>query len=351
MLIQVWSPANLLLVGEYVVTEEGGLGIAAAVLPELEVRVCSAPEFKAKAYAAQALFSWQAKEPPPPQAEVVAACLKRAGHEGFPPLHIEIDSSAFYSVGGNKRGLGSSAAVAAGLSAALYLFDRYLPGNENGNENENVNENEAGLLRGVNEGCFAELPQDARRAILHNAVSAHRTAQGGGSAYDVTASLYGGLGLFRGGALPDWEPLPAEALPPACIHYGDAPVSSPAAVLGYKGLKAAHPEFVRQHMTRSNEETQQLASALRTHDQDNFRRRLQQMAELGLELGERVGVPAIIQPPSSGYGKAVGAGNELAVIFHDTACSNSGLPDAASSTTQDQPLHIASQGVRWCISS
>ncbi len=348
MLIQVWSPANLLLVGEYVVTEEGGLGIAAAVQPELTVRVSPAPEFKAQAQAAQPLFSWRANEPPPPHAEVVAACLENAGYTGFPALHIEIDSSAFYTAGGNKRGLGSSAAVAAGLSTALFLFDRCHPGNQNENGSE------AGELNRTREGNFAELPQETRRTILSAAVNAHRTAQRGGSAYDVTASLHGGLGLFRGGELPTWDSLPAEALPPAVIRFGDAPVSSPAAVLGYRGLKAAHPESVQQHLTRSNEEARLLASALRTFDQASFRATFQRLADRGLELGERIGVPAVIQPVPNGYGKAVGAGNELAVIFHDmvdhdTVNHDSGFSPGASSTAKEQPLRIATQGVRWCI--
>ncbi|MCA1754909.1 MAG: hypothetical protein LC641_09495 [Spirochaeta sp.] len=327
MQIQVWAPANVLLVGEYIVTEEGGLGIAAAVEPELHVRVSAAPEFQAEAYAGTPLFHWLAHEAPPPHAEVVDACLSGIGYGKDPPLHIKIDSSAFYTVDGNKRGLGSSAAVAAALTTALFLFE--LPNRAH----------EAEPLHAGKDGCFADLAQQTRHAILRSAVHAHRAAQGGGSAYDVTASLYGGLGVFHGGDLPGWDPLPADALPPAMIRYGKAPVSSPAAVIGYKGLKAVKPEYVKQQMTRSNEETRRLASALRAHNLHDFRSGIQRMAGLGLELGELIGVSAQIEPIAGGYGKAVGAGNEIAVVFSDSA-----KPAAT-----DQPLHITLQGVRWCI--
>ncbi len=353
MQIQVWAPANLLLVGEYVVTEKGGLGIAAAVQPELQVSLCSAPEFMAEAYTAKPLFQWHAHEAVPQHAELTAACLESLGYHEYPPVHIKIDSSAFYTEDGTKRGLGSSAAVAAALVSALFLYKLHMGLHL-------LDPKDAAKLRGMQEGCIANLESgsgsgsrsrsesrsqhEVRSSLLRHAVNAHRKAQGGGSAYDVTASLFGGLGLFRGGDLPGWEALPAEALPPAIIRYGNAPVSSPAAVLGYKGLKAAEPEFVNQHVRQSNQETLQLVAALRAHDQDSFGQGLRRMARLGLDLGARVGVPAEIEPVRSGYGKAVGAGNEIAVLFPDSSCAETGAG-------QDQPLHVASQGVRWCISA
>lgn len=349
MQIEVWAPANLLLVGEYVVTEEGGLGIAAAVQPEVQVRLSSASEFLAEAHTVKPLFQWHAHEPPPLEARLTAACLESLKYPDFPPVHIIIDSSAFYTPSGMKRGLGSSAAVAAAVVTALLLYRVH------------TGPNHADTRLSLREGCFADLGpgqrrgQDMRRTILRHAVKAHRHAQGGGSAYDVTASLFGGLGLFHGGDLPHWEALPADALPPAVIRYGDAPVSSPAAVLGYKGLKAAEPEFVNQHMRQSNQETLELAAALRAQDQDTFAHGLRRMGQLGLELGERIGVSAEIRPARSGYGKAVGAGNEIAVLFPELSLpdSPSPAPNGTEPLTADlgqgQPLHIATQGVRWCI--
>lgn len=85
------------------------------------------------------------------------------------PLAITIDSAAF-SRGGHKLGLGSSAAVAGALTAAL-----------------------AGA---------AGLDLD-REALFRLADEAHRSAQGGvGSGGDVAASVYGGLIRYSRGAVP-----------------------------------------------------------------------------------------------------------------------------------------------------
>ncbi|KFF59286.1 hypothetical protein JF66_12410 [Cryobacterium sp. MLB-32] len=85
------------------------------------------------------------------------------------PLAISIDSSAF-SVDGHKLGLGSSAAVAAALTAAL--------------------------------GSAVGLEQ-SKESVFRLADAAHRNAQGGvGSGGDVAASVYGGLIGYRQGAIP-----------------------------------------------------------------------------------------------------------------------------------------------------
>jgi phosphomevalonate kinase len=85
------------------------------------------------------------------------------------PLAITIDSAAF-SRGGHKLGLGSSAAVAGALTAALATATR--------------------------------LDLD-REALFRLADDAHRSAQGGvGSGGDVAASVYGGLIRYSRGAVP-----------------------------------------------------------------------------------------------------------------------------------------------------
>jgi len=85
------------------------------------------------------------------------------------PLAISIDSSAL-SRGGHKLGLGSSAAVAAALTAAL--------------------------ATAVNLDL-------SRKQLFRLADAAHRSAQGGvGSGGDVAASVYGGLIGYTQGATP-----------------------------------------------------------------------------------------------------------------------------------------------------
>jgi phosphomevalonate kinase len=85
------------------------------------------------------------------------------------PLELTIDSSALHE-DGHKLGLGSSAAVAAALTAAL------------------------ASARGI---------RLTREQLFALASSAHRTAQGGsGSGGDVATSVYGGLLLYTRGAPP-----------------------------------------------------------------------------------------------------------------------------------------------------
>jgi phosphomevalonate kinase len=100
--------------------------------------------------------------------EVREAVLSRAPQKPR-PLAISIDSSAF-SRGGHKLGLGSSAAVATALSAAL--------------------------------AAAAGLELD-RAELFRLAHTAHRRAQNGtGSGGDVAASVYGGLIRYTQGADP-----------------------------------------------------------------------------------------------------------------------------------------------------
>jgi len=85
------------------------------------------------------------------------------------PLAISIDSTAFFH-DGHKLGLGSSAAVAAALTAAL---------------------------------CAAVGLNQGRASLFSLADAAHRSAQGGvGSGGDVAASVYGGLIGYNQGATP-----------------------------------------------------------------------------------------------------------------------------------------------------
>jgi phosphomevalonate kinase len=95
-------------------------------------------------------------------------------------LDVTVDSTAFFrttdTLGTHKLGLGSSAAVAVALTAALMLA--------------------------------AGLPAD-RAGVLELALAAHRAAQGGtGSGGDVAASVFGGLIEYTRGQIPAQLPWP-----------------------------------------------------------------------------------------------------------------------------------------------
>ena len=116
------------------------------------------------------------------------------------PYEICIDARACYDAHGHKIGLGSSAASAVGLTAALYYVQqrerrrRYgAPSTDNGGD-----AGDAMTVAGT--GHFEGNSDVARRRIFRLALRAHRLQRGGGSGYDVAASAFGGVILFRGRA-------------------------------------------------------------------------------------------------------------------------------------------------------
>ncbi|WP_349899549.1 mevalonate kinase family protein [Parafrigoribacterium soli] len=122
-------------------------------------------------------------------------------------LDITIDSTAFHREDGAKLGLGSSAAVAVALTAAL--------------------------------SAAHSLPLD-RESIFARALSAHRAAQGGtGSGGDVATSTFGGLISYSKGATPVALPWP-RALTLTVVVTGDGS-STTDLVARVSAYRAADP--------------------------------------------------------------------------------------------------------------
>lgn len=309
-------PGNLLLLGEYAVLEEGGLGLALAVEPR--VRLAAQPARPAAGQGGlriegawgERVVRWSPERPgeSPLFRAVVEACRERLaalGVSALPAGRIVVDSSALVSWAGGspkggspkgggraggarKSGLGSSAAAAVGLSFALFRL--------------------AGILAEA-------LAEEALAAALEG----HRRAQGGrGSGYDVYASAHGGLGLFTGGRRPRWEPRRLEWLPPLCLFRGPRCVSTASAVGRYEAWKRRDPAGAGRFLRRSNEN---LLAFLRSRSWEEARRHLQLGRELGIGLGEAIGVDARLEPPAgsaAGLVKALGAGNELGLFVPET---------------------------------
>ncbi|HUX36747.1 MAG TPA: hypothetical protein VMV44_02475 [Rectinemataceae bacterium] len=335
-------PANLLLLGEYAVTEEGGLGIALATSPRALVSLEDGVSLEIFGKMGPSSFAWREdREAAPP---LIDACLAEArrhlktkldaagdgyrlgwplGHEG---ARIHIDSSAFFAADGSKLGFGSSAAVAVGLCAAL-------------------------LRLGGLEGETLET------AIFPVALAAHRRAQGGrGSGYDVAASRHGGLGLFEGGASPRWTPLPAPARRALgrlslSLRPGPGPVSSPAAVERYRQWASREVEAQGAYLAATAEAAHGFAAA---SEAESILGLLEAAAARGMELGEAIAVPA---RPASGEGpegsrtlyggatigtieKCLGAGDELVLV----ATMGGGI---AETRAQGHRLCIENEGLRW----
>jgi phosphomevalonate kinase len=285
-------PANLLLLGEYAVLEEGGLGVAAAVEPR--VRVSAAPLPAAGggltvigSMGAGGEIRWAPGAPSEdPRAALLESVMEVCGRAGLPAAAagaVEVDSSALFPAG-RKGGYGSSAAAAVGLCWALLALAAGAP--------------------------------PAPAAVLEAALEAHRRAQGGrGSGYDVFASFHGGVGLFSGGARPGWEPLSLPWLEPLYLFRGERSVPTPGAIRRYREWRRSRPVEARRFLEESNRDVERFARARSRGEALGWFRRCR---ERGLRLGETIGVQAAVTAPGGvnpAECKAVGAGDELGLAF------------------------------------
>ena len=321
-------PGNLLLLGEYAVTEEGGLGLALAVDKRVTAEIQTSTALIVEGRWAEEAVLWSAEKPEasPLINGIVATWREQLYSQGLclleaeapklcsrrdPAARIVVDSSQFFS-GGRKSGFGSSAAVTVALTCALLHLSGF-----SGPQ----------LLK-----CAARL-----------ALIAHRRVQGGrGSGYDVYASLYGGFGCLVGGAKPSWQAVQLPWLPPLYLFAGSAGVSTPNSLQNYERWKAGDPAWWRSFLQQSNQAVRRFLKA------DNWpaaRPAFSASKELGMQLGEKIGVSAAIEPPiplNPELYKAIGAGNELGIYLDETP------PEAGS---RDQPgleaVVPSPEGVRW----
>lgn len=281
-------PANLLLLGEYAVMEEGGLGVAAAAEPRVRITVLPPQTTGAGLVVIGRMGGGVLRWSPGAGRDDSRAALLEAAVEvccraGLPAGTVEADSTAFFPAG-RKVGFGSSAAASVGLCWALLA-----------------------LAAGAPPPPFA---------VLEAALEAHRRAQGGrGSGYDVFASFHGGVGLFCGGAQPTWRPLHLPWLEPLYLFYGERSVPTPGAIERYHAWRRRRPAEARRFLEDSNRDVEGFVrSSSRREALEWFRR----CRDRGLRLGEAIGVEARIAAPDGvkpGQCKALGAGNELGLFL------------------------------------
>ena len=290
-------PGNLLLAGEYAVLEEGGLGAALAVEPRLAVTVFPGEEWQIVGRWVGGQELWSPEDPAPaPFAglaflkalellEVRGDERQRRWSRRIPAARIELDSSAFFDLQGRKRGFGSSAALAVGLTAALARL----------------------------------VGREGADSLHQAAVAAHRYAQGGaGSGYDVTVSWFGGFGLFVGGAQPRWQPADPDTLPALAVFAGPEAVRTVGSIARYRDWKSHAPAEAGNFLDASNAAVRALVSA---KSPDAVTQAWQTARVLGLELGDKIGVPAHLEVPPGLAGldpqtfvKALGSGNETGLV-------------------------------------
>lgn len=299
---RVSAPANLLLLGEYAVLEEGGRGLAVA--PEVRAtatlaaprREDAGPTVRGRTPDGEARW---------PGDDGLLGDVANHLAATIGPLdgEVEIDTSSFFRADGRKRGYGSSASLTVALTAVWCGFD----------------------------GTRSD-----RERVRRLATDAHRAAQGGrGSGYDVAASALGGIVLFTGGVHPRARRVELPWLPPLSLFEGRDPVATTGAVGRYRAWREAHTRDAEAFVSRSNELVDRFVAS---STWDEARDVLIEYRGLALELGNRIGVPAEMEPEepvgARDVSKAVGAGDELGVIF---------APDLISG----RAVTVAGEGVRW----
>ncbi len=326
---RVSAPGNIILLGEYAVLEEGGLGIAAAVDRRVVIDVTSAAELSVRLEFGGRTTQWHPGGPSE-RGDLVDRIITflssawEAARRNAPAGSLVINSEPFFDSSGRKLGFGASAAVTVALVGA---FSR---------------------LVDLSDAGSAHAAEDARGPSLQTVVDAHRRAQAGrGSGYDVAASMFGGFGIFHGGGAPSWEPIEADwvvgSLPMSCILRAK-PVSTVSAIARYHEWKASNPESARRFLHESNDAVRAFSSA---GTASAAKAAFVEARNIGLELGRRIGVPAEIDfARRRGECKAVGAGNELGVCIdfegeHDGVVAG----DAAEGLPVMVPLTVARKGL------
>lgn len=278
-------PANLLLCGEYVITGEGHLGVACAVDIRAKFTI-----LKSDAFALEPLHPGSSGADDGLVEAVVRAFRNRFFISELPKVTVRADTSSFYHADGSKIGLGSSAVAAVGIASALYY------------------------------SCSNSMHFPVE--VFYAALEGHREFQGGGSGYDVAASFYGGLGLFKSGRLPGWDPI--QSVVPAGLRLvpGEKPQSSMGAAKLFRQWMEREPELADRYCRFSDRVAAKFARALELGTDPGAA--LHRARCPGQWLGEKIGVPAYpgaLQEALESCrkqgcpGKASGAGGELGVAF------------------------------------
>jgi phosphomevalonate kinase len=310
-------PGNLLLLGEYAVLEEDGIGLAVAVERRVRVGISPGQGLSVEGSWPGGALAWTLRDPrSSPLAAAAVDCVEAWLHENgvTPPgwaARITIDSSALFGSDGRKRGFGASAAVAVGLVAALLA--------------------EAG-----------QRTEEARRAVPALATRAHRRAQGGrGSGYDVFCSFHGATGVFHGGVDPAWQPCRLLWDADVFLFPGPASVSTADAVRRYTAWKERNPRAAREFLEDSN---RCVLEFLRAGSAEAAAPRLRECRRLGITIGDAIGVPARIEAPAGLDPlscKALGAGNELGACIMPAARA----PAAGFPAFERAP--VSERGIAW----
>jgi phosphomevalonate kinase len=315
--LRITVPGNLLLLGEYAVLEEGGLGITLAVDRSVSIHVESSNTLTISGTDGSRQFSWPREGQNELFRNIVSECRKFLEGRGLdlPQVAIAADSHNLYTFNdmsngmsnSRKLGLGSSAAVTVGISAALLLQE------------------------------ISWSPDELRSQVFEIALRAHRKAQGGrGSGYDIAASTFGGIGLFRGGKKPDYRNIPLPWLSSFFLFKGGEGVVTTGAIARYNRWRER--SNWRGFVESSNRCIENL---LKAEDFSHALTYLKEGRDLGISLGTVIGVPGeMTDLPESRFSKALGAGNEIALLFPDNE-------DLSPPPEGCIPVTVREEGIQW----
>lgn len=269
------TPGSVVILGEYAILERG-LGVACATAPRMYLHFEASDRFSVRGMRTSELVTVDA--------ELCAICLSELGlAESELHMSLTADGRGFFHSSGRKKGLGSSAALVVALIA----------------------------------GCMVAAGEDPladRDRVFHHALRAHRKWKRGGSGYDVAVSSYGGCGLFRGGVLPEWDPV---SLPWKLeLEYTAQSMDTTQAVQRFLSWQASHPRAAAEFLAASDHYVQEF---LATSQYSLLQELMAGARQLYDGLEKRIGIryPDNIRLPSSDVAwKTSGAGYELLLYLH-----------------------------------
>ncbi|AYE36536.1 phosphomevalonate kinase [Borrelia turcica IST7] len=286
-LINFSVPGNLLLMGEYSILEEGGLG--------LSIAISERAYFTFKRSSRWRFFSRKTKIEDfaliENENDFVFKMYRYLQQKYFVNLEdfscdVYIDTSGFFLNSGVKKGFGSSAVVAVGIVSGIFL-----------------------LLSNIN--------HFEKDKIFMYCLEAYRYAQGGmGSGYDIATSIFGGVVQFKGGNVPTYKLLEKIDFSEFYLMQGSKTVKTTSSIIKYNEHRASLIDFIenmnimmREIVLKSNNSYSCFLSSLK------------EAKNLGLEIGKRIGISADL-PLSLAYLKkecclikALGAGNETFLVY------------------------------------
>jgi len=307
----------LLIAGEYLITEEGGTGLAIAAGGRSYLTIKKSINKDSRQKTALLMEGnwpggheeWSAEEDDTKSlaSAVWKNCRRKDGYFQSPAngefRRITVETHEFYDSLGRKLGFGSSAAA-----ALLYA-------------------------RGI-ANPRRDPPEVPGNMIIDCALKAHRAWQGGhGSGYDILTSANGGFGKFTAGMNPHWETLNWPKGLEGWLIRGGGIVSSPNATNRFKHWRINSNREKASLLTGMRKDIESFISFLLNNENPDpgspdpalILEYLHRMAESGIRLGEKISVPASPVFPGnirfplyrreSMVVKCLGAGNETILLL------------------------------------